>query len=78
MSSPESSPSLFVQRLDSSQVKSIFTTDSSQVESVYIQTRVESRVSKSHESTRPGFPNWLCGRGNLFYFGPHPISVGKQ
>ena len=56
----ESESSLQVNHVESesfratTEVKLVCTTDSSQVESVYIQTRVESRVLNSHESTRPG------------------------
>ena len=52
-----SSSSFFVHRLELSQVSL-----HNRLESVCIQTR----VSNSHESTTPGVPNWLCGRGDLF------------
>ena len=71
MSSPESSPSLFVQRLESSQVNLHYRLESSRVSA---QTRIESPVSNSHESTtRPGVPKLALQTWRPF-FGPHPIS----
>ena len=51
-----SSPSLFVQRL-----KSICTTDSSQC-----TYRHESQIATKVLGQE--FPNWLCGRGDLFFW----------
>ena len=75
MSSPESSPSLFVQRLESSQVTLHYRLESSRV-GVHTDSSLQSQIATKVLGQR--FPNWLCGRGGVFFFGFYPISVGKQ
>ena len=76
MSSPESSPSLFVQRLESSQVNLHYRLESSRISA---QTRIESPVSNSHESTtRPGVPKLALQTWRSFFFWSSPDFRGKQ
>ena len=71
-----SSPSLFVQRVESSQFAQQTPFKSSQC-TYRVESSPESRIAT--KVLGQGFPNWLSGdRDPFLFFGLHPISVGKQ